>query len=184
MIDRNTISKATSMLLTGIFASSILAFHVKAQSAASAAVQAPARAANPSAESVPPKPTPAPRRPQAAYVSKRAQAYYAAVWGVDDLSVKAAESGEIIRFSWRVIDPDLAKTIHDKKIEPVLWDPQAHVKLVVPNLENVGSLRQMSTPITGKSYWMAFSNPGRLVKPGHLVMVQVGTFHADGLFVE
>jgi hypothetical protein len=184
MIDRNAISKATSMLLTGILASSILALQVWAQSAAPTAVQAASGTANPSAQSVPAKPTPAPRRPQAAYISKRAQAYYAAAWGVQDLSVKAAESGEIIRFSWTVVDPDLARTIHDKNIEPHLNDPQAGVQLVVPSLENVGSLRQMSTPIAGKTYWMAFSNPGRLVKPGHHVIVQIGPFHADNLFVE
>jgi hypothetical protein len=31
---------------------------------------------------------------------------------------------------------------------------------------------------------MAFSNTGRLVKPGHRVDVQIGAFHAAGLVVE
>jgi len=170
MIDRNTISKATSMLLTGILASSILILPVEAQSPAPAAT--PVGAAG------------APSRNRSFELPKRVQAYYTSAWGVDELGVKAVESGEIIKFTWRVIDPDLAKTIHDKNIEPSLIDPEAGVKLVVPALENVGVLRQMSTPIAGKSYWMAFSNPGRMVKPGHHVIVQVGTFHADGLIVQ
>jgi hypothetical protein len=65
-----------------------------------------------------------------------------------------------------------------------LNDPEAGVQLVVPALENVGALRQMSTPIAGKSYWMAFSNPGRRVKPGHHVIVQIGPFQASGLVVQ
>jgi hypothetical protein len=98
--------------------------------------------------------------------------------------VKSAESGEIIRFSYRVLDPEKAKTLNDKKNEPSLIDPRAGVKLVVPSLEKVGKLRQSSTPLAGKVYWMAFSNKGGYVKPGHKVSVEIGQFRADGLVVQ
>lgn len=188
MSDRKMIWKTTSMLLTGVLASSILGFQVQAQSAAPNAAQTPSVPNTPNAVSAPARPAtrPAPTqyRNLPVRLSRRAQAYYSTVWGVDELSVKTAESGEIIRFSWRVVDPDLAKTIHDKNLEPSLIDPEAGVKLVVPSLEQVGALRQMSTPVAGKSYWMAFSNSGRMVKPGHRVIVQIGPFQADGLIVE
>jgi hypothetical protein len=116
-------------------------------------------------------------------VPKRAREYYAMVWGVDSLSVKSAESGEIIRFTYRVLDADKAKMLNDKKNEPSLIDPQAGVKLVVPTLEKVGQLRQSSAPEAGKAYWMAFSNKGQYVKPGHHVTVVIGNFRADGLVV-
>jgi hypothetical protein len=106
------------------------------------------------------------------------------VWGVDSLSVKTVESGEIIRFSYSVVDAEKAKVLNDKKIEPVLFDPQAGVKLVVPSLEKVGMLRQSSTPIAGKSYWMAFSNKGRMVKRGDRVNIVIGNFRAEGLLVD
>jgi hypothetical protein len=115
---------------------------------------------------------------------KRAKMYYATYWGVDSLRVKAAESGELIRFSWHVLDPDKAAPLNDKKAEPFLLDSQAGVKLVVPMMEKVGQLRQASTPVADKSYWMAFSNPGRKVKPGDFVSVVIGQFHAIGLVVE
>jgi hypothetical protein len=115
---------------------------------------------------------------------RRANMYYEGVWGVDSLTVKAVESGELIRFSWHVLDPNKAAPIHDKKANPFLLDSQAQVKLVVPTMEKVGQLRQSSTPIEGKSYWMAFSNPGRRVKPGDRVSVVIGPFHAIGLVVE
>ena len=90
----------------------------------------------------------------------------------------------MIRFSYRVLDPDKAKVLNDKKNDPSLIDPKAGVKLVVPRLEKVGQLRQSSTPEAGKSYWMAFSNKGRLVKKGDHVDVVVGQFHAEGLVVD
>lgn len=114
----------------------------------------------------------------------RAGRYYALIWGVDSLSVRWAESGEVIRFSWRVLDAEKAKTLNEKKLEPFLIDPQAGVKLVVPTLEKVGQLRQSSTPEAGKSYWMAFSNKGRRVKRGDRVSVVIGKFRADGLMID
>ena len=104
--------------------------------------------------------------------------------GVDSLAVKWGESGEVIRFTYRVLDADKAKVLNDKTLEPSLIDPQAGVKLVVPSMENVGQLRQSALPENGKSYWMVFSNKGRLVKRGDHVSVVIGAFHADGLVVD
>jgi len=58
------------------------------------------------------------------------------------------------------------------------------MRTVVPALENVGQLRQSAPPEAGKSYWMVFSNKGRLVKRGDHVSVVIGDFHADGLVVD
>jgi hypothetical protein len=107
------------------------------------------------------------------------------VWGIEAPSVKAVESGVIIRFNYRVLDPEKAKMLSDKKFEPVLQCPDKGVQLVIPSLEKVGQLRQAPHTIeTGKSYWMAFSNSGRPVKPGDRVDVVIGSFHAQGLIVE
>ncbi len=115
---------------------------------------------------------------------RRASMYYGGHWGVDSLSVKVVESGEIVRFSYRVLDANKAMTLNDKKIEPALIDPRAGVSLVVPSLEQVGQLRQTAPPEAGKSYWMAFSNQGRLVRRGDRVTVVIGPFRAEGLVVE
>jgi len=114
----------------------------------------------------------------------RAGEYYRLVWGVDSLSVKSVESGEVVRFTYLVLDADKAKALNDKQAEPSLIDPQAGVKLVVPSLEKVGRLRQSGTAEAGKAYWMAFSNKGRLVKRGDRVSVVIGQFRADGLVVD
>ena len=110
--------------------------------------------------------------------------YYEGVWGVGELRVKVAESGQIIRFNYRVLDPQKAAALNDKKSEPELLDAQAGVKLVVPQMEKVGKLRQSSTPKVGMTYWMAFSNPTLAVKRGHRVDVVIGSFRANNLVVE
>ncbi len=156
------------MLLAGVFASSTLIMTVGAQSPAPTGQPAHADA----------------KRYQPDRFAGRAGKYYELVWGVDSLAVKWTESGEVVRFTYRVLDADKAKTLNDKKAEPFLIDPKAQVKLVVPSLEKVGQLRQSSTPQAGKSYWMAFSNKGRLVKRGDRVSVVIGRFRADGLVVD
>jgi hypothetical protein len=110
--------------------------------------------------------------------------YYEEVWGVGELRVRAAESGELIRFNYRVLDPERAAALNDKKVEPQLFDAQAGVKLAVPELEKVGKLRQSSTPKAGMTYWMAFSNPTLAVKRGDRVDLVIGPFRANGLVVE
>ena len=164
------------LLLAAFLASNIVVSTARAQSAQGAATS-PAPAAKPAA-------APAPTHYHPDRFAGRAGRYYRLVWGVDSLSVKWAESGEVIRFTYRVLDRDKAKTLNDKKFEPVLLDAQAGVKLVVPSLEKVGQLRQSSTPEAGKSYWMAFSNKGRHVKRGDHVTVVIGSFRADGLVVD
>jgi hypothetical protein len=117
-------------------------------------------------------------------VSKRAGEYYGLIWGVDSLSVRAVESGALIRFTYRILDPEKAKILNDKKVDAFLDCPAKNVRLSIPSLEKVGQLRQGTTEEAGKSYWMAFSNPRRTIKRGDRVNVVIGKFHADGLIVE
>lgn len=129
-------------------------------------------------------PAPVWRGSQVNRLSNRAETYYEGVWGISELRVKTAESGELIRFNYRVLDPGKASALNDKKMEPELYDAQARVKLSVPQMEKVGKLRQESTPKAGMTYWMAFSNPTRAVKSGHRVDVVIGSFRATNLVVE
>ncbi len=132
----------------------------------------------------PTKPAGAPSRYLPNRFAGKAGRYYRVVWGIDSLNVKLAESGELVRFAWRVLDPNRARLLNDKKLEPALVDPQAGVSLVVPVVDKVGQLRQGVAPEAGRSYWMAFSNKGRMVKRGDRVSVVIGEFRADGLVVD
>lgn len=162
------------MIRTTIFANLVVCGALWAQSAGPVPRQAVTSSA------------PAHSRYRPEHFSRRARLYYDTVWGVDSLNVKWTESGEIIRFAYRVLDGNRAMQLNDKKAEPALIDPQAAVKLVVPSLEQVGLLRQTPSgkPEPGKVYWMAFSNKGRRVRIGDHVSVVIGKFRADGLVVE
>jgi len=142
-----------------------------------------AGSASPSAKT--PTAVSTPYRNQPDRLANRAAAYYETVWGIEAPSVKAVESGVILRFSYRVLDPEKAKPLADKKVEPLLVSPEKGLKLVVPSMEKVGQLRQAPHELeAGKSYWMAFSNSGRLLKPGDRVDIVIGNFHARALLVE
>ena len=172
MLNQKAAKSTLTMLLA---ASSILAFQAQAQSGSVPAKVEPAK---------PEAVAGSPGRYQPNRFSRRAELHYGLVWGVDSLSVKWAESGELVLFSWRVLDPSKAAAIANKKAEPKLIDLQAGVNLVIPEMEKVGKLRQSSTPVAGRSYWMAFSNKGRRVKRGDRVSVVIGQFRADGLVVD
>lgn len=163
------------MLLAGVFASSIFISSAAAQTSTAQPALQPTR----------PSGVLTPYRNQPARISNRAAAMYEAVWGIEAPTVKAVESGVILRFNYRVLDPEKAKPLTDKKFEPILECPEKHVSLVIPSMEKVGQLRQApKTIVAGESYWMAFSNSGRPVKPGDRVDVVIGNFHARGLIVE
>jgi hypothetical protein len=109
---------------------------------------------------------------------------YKSLWGIDSLRVAYTSSGNLLRFTYRVVDPQRAAPLADKKLTPSLYSPKHHAVLSVPVMEKVGPLRQAMEQKAGMEYWMAFSNRGQLVKPGERVNISIGSFHADGLRVE
>lgn len=151
--------------------------------------QAPALA--PTAPARPPhggQAAPSPARKQApgrpVRLTKKANQYFQAAWGVDKLKVSRVASGNLIRFTYRVTDPAHAAPLTDRNLTPVLYAQRTRAVLSVPVMEKIGPLRQSGTLKTGQEYWMTFSNKGNLVRPGDRVNVIVGQFHADGLVVQ
>jgi hypothetical protein len=179
-MSKTSTSGRTAKLLAGLLAGSVLALPALAQAddAGTAAPVAPAPRSG--RDAIERKPSPA--RP--VKMTRRAMLYYAGAWGVDRLRVSSTASGNLIRFSYRVTDSDLAKVLADKGATPYLLGQRSHALLQIPVMEKVGPLRQRGSAIAGQEYWMTFSNKGNLVKPGDRVNVMIGSFHADGLVVE
>jgi hypothetical protein len=130
------------------------------------------------------KPAGAPSPYQNTKGTAKAQHYYAEVWGVDKLRANYTSSGNLIKFSYRVIQPQLAKSLGDHENTPELVGIRSNAVLHIPTMEKIGQLRQLSAAEADKEYWMVFSNRGNLVKPGDEVSVIIGKFRADGLIVE
>lgn len=116
------------------------------------------------------------RSPRQAMVMKQ-------IWGVDSLEVRETASGALIRFSYRIVDPEKAKILNDTNLTPELIYGASGAKLSVPHTEKIGKLRQVATPQTGHEYWMVFLNEGRFVQPGDRVSIVIGRFKAEGLIV-
>jgi hypothetical protein len=125
-----------------------------------------------------------PARYRAAAMPASAARYYTLAFGVDQLAAKLAESGQLVRVSYRVTDASKAGALHDKAATPRLLDEKVRAVLQVPVMEKVGPLRQAVAPEFGKSYWMVFSNKGNIVKAGHRVSVVIGQARIDGLVVQ
>jgi hypothetical protein len=134
-------------------------------------------------------PAPTPAKPKTSPFhqqreSGKAQSFYASRWGIEDLHVRSTNAGNLIKFSYRVVNVELASVLNDKRNTPALVSERARVVLQVPVMEKVGPLRQSMPPEEGKEFWMVFSNKGNYVRPGDRVNVMIGSFHADGLLVE
>jgi hypothetical protein len=109
---------------------------------------------------------------------------YAVQWGVDSLQVHQTNGGNLIRFSYRVVDTNKATVLADRAASPQMVSLTARVALQVPVMDKVGPLRQATELESGKTYWMVFSNKGGTVKSGDHVSVVVGSFRVDGLVVQ
>ncbi|RQS03562.1 MULTISPECIES: hypothetical protein [unclassified Burkholderia] len=115
---------------------------------------------------------------------REAKAYYQMGKGIDDLHVRSTASGNLIRFSYRVVDPDKARLLADTKSTVYLYGETSHAMLVIPVMDQIGALRQTGQLIAGQEYWMVFSNKGGPIKRGERVSILIDSLHIDGLVVE
>ena len=110
--------------------------------------------------------------------------YYKRNWGVEIIGVKPVSSGFMLAFKYRVVDPEKAVLLNERKIKAHLIDEATGTVLAVPALENIGELRQGTAPEADRTYFMVFGNPGQLVKSGSRVSIVAGDFRLDGLVVD
>lgn len=108
-------------------------------------------------------------------------------WGVRVEGVRLSAGGYMLDFRYRVVDPEKAAPLVDRKVSPYLMDKATGAKFMVPAPGKVGPLRQ--TPISGKPaqdkiYFILFANPGKYVKQGSQVTVVLGDFRAEDIIVE
>ncbi|MEW6336127.1 MAG: hypothetical protein AB1625_01885 [Acidobacteriota bacterium] len=131
-----------------------------------------------------PSTTPAPSpSPVAAGERFAGVAQMAAEWGIEILDLKLTSAGTMLDFRYRVLDPTLAEPIFSRQVKPYLVDESTGARLLVPSPPKAGPLRTTGTPELGRTYFVLFGNPGRLVKAGQCVTVVIGEFRAAHLEV-
>jgi hypothetical protein len=107
--------------------------------------------------------------------------YLKRTWGVDVVGVRLVSSEWMLEFKYRVLDPDKAAPLLDEHVKPYLVDEASGARLAVPAMENVGELRQHTTPNANRIYFMIFGNAERIVPRGGHVSVVIGQFQASGV---
>jgi hypothetical protein len=105
-------------------------------------------------------------------------------WGVEVLYVRQTAAGYMLEFRYKVLDADKAKALFERQTKPVLTHVETGAKLIVPTPAKTGALRNSNPPLDDHVYWMFFANPGKLVKPGDHVSIDIGEFRVAGLIVQ
>jgi hypothetical protein len=104
-------------------------------------------------------------------------------WGVEIVSVRLASQGYMLEFRYKILDATKAQPLFGKGLRPTLRDEASGVEAVVPNPPTTGALRNTYDAKAGRTYFMFFGNPSRLVEAGSAVTVTVGDFCVTGIRV-
>ena len=104
-------------------------------------------------------------------------------WGIKILGIRQTANGSLLDFRFHVIDPEKAKPLIGRHAKPYIIDEASGMKLSVPSLPKVGSLRAKGNE-PDRDYFILFSNPNGIVKKGSAVTVMADDFKVEHLIVE
>lgn len=131
----------------------------------------------------PPADAAAPLKTRARHNQKE-ELYFERRYGIGQLRVRSISAGDSLEFRCRVLDAEKAKALNERRVAPELIARKSGRRLSVANTDSDGKAIQRVIPETGQENWVVFGNPGRLVKPGNMVDLVIGTVHISGLIVE
>ena len=114
----------------------------------------------------------------------REKTYMKRQWGVEVLYVRPTAAGYMLEFRYKVLDAAKARPLFERQTKPLLTHAESGARLIVPTPAKTGALRNSNPPLAGRTYWMFFANPGRLVQPGDHVDIDIGEFRVAGLIVQ
>jgi hypothetical protein len=106
-------------------------------------------------------------------------------WGIRVEGLRLTAEGCDFRF--RVIDATKAAPLLNRKNSASLLNETTGIMTYVPALPKVGPLRQtgkLGSTVEGKTYFIFFANPGKLIKTGTRATVSIGDFVLPGLLVQ
>ena len=104
-------------------------------------------------------------------------------WGIKILGIRQTANGSLLDFRFHVIDPEKATPLIGRHAKPYMIDEASGMRLSVPNMPKVGSLRAKGNE-PDRDYFILFSNPNGLIKKGSKVIVVIGDFKVENLVVE
>lgn len=107
-------------------------------------------------------------------------------WGVRVESLRVSAAGNTLDFRYRIVDPEKAAYLVDRRNKPYMIDQASGKVLSVPTTAKVGPMRQTvraGLPKKNKVYFILFGNP-HVIKPGDRVTVAIGDFKVENMIVE
>ena len=105
--------------------------------------------------------------------------------GIEVVRIKPAANGMMLDLRYRVIDPVKAREMMKKSTRITLIDQASGSILPIPNMANVGKLRNLPNSNDRKVlYWIFFNNSGGMVKPGSKVTLVIDDVQIKDIPVE
>jgi len=105
--------------------------------------------------------------------------------GIEIQAIRLSAGGYILDFRYKAIDPEKAKILFSREIQPYLLHEATGGVLTVPTTAKIGPLRNTTNqPVAGKIYFMLFGNAGKYVKAGDKVTIIFGDYRMEHLTVE
>ncbi|MBL8341566.1 MAG: hypothetical protein JNL30_08860 [Rubrivivax sp.] len=102
----------------------------------------------------------------------------APTYGIEFLDTRLSAAGSLVDLRYRVLDADKAAPLLDRKVRPVLVQVGTGKRFYVPQPPIVGALRQTvrgaNPPQVGRTYFMLFANPDRVLKGGDALALFIG----------
>jgi hypothetical protein len=95
-------------------------------------------------------------------------------WGIEPVHLRISAAGFMIEFRYKVLDPEKALVLSDRKDFPTMISMKSKARLSVPFGSTVGYLKSNRKFLKkGKNYITMFSNENRHMLPGDQVRIQV-----------
>ncbi len=105
-------------------------------------------------------------------------------WGIQIIGLRLTAAGRMLDLRYKVIDPEKAAFMLDRKVKAHLIDQKTNVAFGVKDVPKIGKLRQNTpTPKASRIYFMLFSNPGMIQADSRVTLI-VGDLRAENLIVE
>lgn len=107
-------------------------------------------------------------------------------WGIKIEALRISAAGNLLDFRYRILDPEKASYLVDRRNKAYMIDQASGRVLSVPNTAKVGPLRQTvryGLPKKDRVYFILFGNP-HVIEPGDRATVVIGDFRAENIVVE
>jgi len=137
------------------------------------------------AEPAPPAAGLAPATPAPAPIPTPATPPLEEEWGIEVVGVYRAVGGTSLDLRYRVLDSEKAASMAELQGNTFLIDEATKTSLSLPKTAKTGSLRRSSQMLqAGRTYSLAFPNPGGRFKSGSQLTFVMGSFRAEHLTVQ